>query len=396
MINRLYVENLKCFQKLNLPIAPLTLLTGFNAAGKSTATQGLLLLAQSLRQGSSKKRIPLNGPLIKLGSPGDVLGESSSTNLSLGVSSGEFSTTWTFGPDEDRTGHVLSLDSLSWETPSESEHRKGEELLCSSALCAKDAPEEIKALVSQLEHTIYISAVRSLATELFPTPDASDPVWADVGTTGEYAAWWFAEHLDEDIEVTRAHPLEQALTLRRQFNAWAGELFPGAEANAQRIPNSNFVKLELRNHSTDAWRRPANIGYGYTYAFPIIVAGLLAKKGQTLIIDSPEAHLHPMAQSKIGKFLASIAAAGIQVIVETHSDHLLNGVRLAVRENVTTPDKVSINFFNARPRSSEDPAHVVAVNMDNLGNLSEWPRGFFDQAEYDLAILAGWMPPTNQ
>ncbi|MBA6098373.1 DUF3696 domain-containing protein [Pseudomonas juntendi] len=395
MINSLYIENLKCFEKLKLPTPPLTLLTGFNAAGKSTATQGLLLLAQSLRQGATKKRIPLNGPLVKLGSPGDVLGESSTPTLSLGISSGDNKVSWTFGPDADRTGHVLSLDSHSWATHSTSGKWTGSESLRPTGLCGEAAPEEINTLVNQLKEIVYISAVRSVATELFPSPDAPDPVWADVGTTGEYAAWWFAERLDEDIEVSRAYPSEQALTLRRQFNAWAGELFPGAEANAQRIPGSSFVKLELRNHNTDTWRRPANIGYGYTYAFPIILAGLLAKKGQILIIDSPEAHLHPMAQSKIGKFLATVAATGVQVIVETHSDHLLNGVRLAVRGQFIAPESVGVHFFNARPRSTNDPAHVVALNVDGQGNLSEWPKGFFDQAENDLAVLAGWMPQAN-
>lgn len=390
MIDGLYLENLKCFEKLRLPLSFLTLLTGFNAAGKSTAIQSLLLLAQFLRQGSAQKRLPLNGPLVRLGSPGDVLGDAGGTNLSLGVSENGISAAWVLGPDKDRAGHVLSLEQIKWGVLEEVGEWNCSDSMPLTGLCAGDSPEKVKELVSQLKNIIFISAMRTIVTDVYPYPDTPDPVWADVGTTGEYAAWWFAEMLDEDIDAARAHPDESSLILRRQFNAWAGELFPGAEANAQRIAGTGLVKLELRNHQADTWRRPANIGYGYSYAFPIIVAGLLARKGQILIIDSPEAHLHPMAQSKIGRFLAAVSASGVQVLIETHSDHVLNGVRLAVRDGIMPPSDVAVHFFNPRPRSKDDPAHVVALRFDKTGNLSEWPIGFFDQAENDLAALSGW------
>jgi len=135
---------------------------------------------------------------------------------------------------------------------------------------------------------------------------------------------------------------------------------------------------------------PANIGYGLTYVFPILVAGLLSKKGQVLIIDSPEAHLHPMGQSKIGYFLAVMAAAGVQVIVETHSDHVLNGVRLAVSKHSISNDDVAIHFFSPSQSASDPSSVVTSPLIDIQGNLSEWPEGFFDQSDKDLATLSGW------
>jgi predicted ATPase len=97
-----------------------------------------------------------------------------------------------------------------------------------------------------------------------------------------------------------------------------------------------------------------------------------------------------MGQSLIGHFLAMVARAGVQVIVETHSDHVLNGVRLAVNRGELSPLETVIHFFNYRPRLSSDPAHVVSPKIDSKGNLSEWPTGFFDQTERDLTALAGW------
>ena len=78
--------------------------------------------------------------------------------------------------------------------------------------------------------------------------------------------------------------------------------------------------------------RPTNMGFGVSYALPVITAGLLAPAGSLLVVENPEAHLHPAGQSRVGRFLAHLAASGVQVVAETHSDHVLNGVRLAAVE----------------------------------------------------------------
>jgi len=177
--------------------------------------------------------------------------------------------------------------------------------------------------------------------------------------------------------------------LRAQVNAWLGELFPGAQANAVPIPKTRFMRLELRTAPTAEWRTPSNIGYGLSYAFPVIVAGLCARPGQILIVDSPEAHLHPRGQSRIGRFLAQVACSGVQVIVETHSDHVLNGVRIAVRDSVIPGEKVAVYFFDPTG-TKQETAVPLSIAIDPKGNLSSWPEGFFDQAETDLSSLAGW------
>jgi len=366
-------------------------MTGFNAAGKSTALQTLLLLAQSIRQGGTSKLLSLNGSLTRLGSPGDVIHEGGATEVKLGIGNATTRVDWTLIPEDRLSGHALTIKQIEWQTGLEQQVLvpvdQELELVC---LLPKNAPVSVQNLCAGLKETIFLSAVRVGAEDAFPSPDESEPIWADVGYQGAYAAWWFERSLDEDVDSLRLHPNDSSPVLRRQFNAWAAELFPGAQANAQRLGSSRLIQLELRNHDADKWRRPANIGYGLSYAFPILVAGLLAKPGQILVIDSPEAHLHPMGQSKIGVFLGMLAASGVQILIETHSDHVLNGVRLAINQGKLSPIQVAIHFFNSRPRSCDEPAHVMSPQIDKNGNLSEWPGGFFDQAEKDLAALAGW------
>jgi predicted ATPase len=179
----------------------------------------------------------------------------------------------------------------------------------------------------------------------------------------------------------------QSRTLRAQLNAWTGEIFPGAEVNALPIPRTNLVQLEFRTGATSEYRRPANVGYGISYAFPLLVAGLLGAPERPVIIDSPEAHLHPRGQSRIGAFLAQMAASGSQFLIETHSDHVLNGIRLAIRGGIIKPEQVATYFFTVL----DNQPHVVRLAIDKTGMIDDWPPGFFDQSEKDLASLAGWV-----
>ncbi|MFC9853066.1 AAA family ATPase [Streptomyces prasinus] len=115
----------------------------------------------------------------------------------------------------------------------------------------------------------------------------------------------------------------------------------------------------------------------------MIVAGLLTGPGDLLIVENPEAHLHPGGQSKLGRFLARVAGAGAQVIVETHSDHVLNGARLAVaEERILRPEDAIVHYFG------EEEAGSAPIEFTARGELTEWPRGFFDQIEQDLGRLA--------
>ena len=234
------------------------------------------------------------------------------------------------------------------------------------------------------------------ATEWLPLPpspskssgaDTNEQEFADVGPDGRFAAYWYDHFVDGEVPESRRHPMEKGNSLRKQLEAWINSLFPGAQANVQMIAPVSMLSLQFRLSEIGEWRRPANIGYGLTYAFPILVALLTAADGQTIVIDSPEAHLHPFAQSQMGQLLAHFGAAGVQVVVETHSDHLLNGARLAVKEGRISHRALTIHFFTG----PTDEAHgVISPTIDSQGAISEWPTGFFDQSEKDLSRLAGW------
>ena len=383
MIRSLQLRNLKCFETLNVQLAPLTVFSGLNSAGKSTTLQSLLLLAQSLKSGSLDGALRLNGELVSLGSPSDVLGVSTlSAPLQLGFvddAGGEL--LWTFRLSEDR--RFLEVESLTYRKDGVNEVFGADRL---HDLNATTAPEAIRDAVMSVQRVVFLSALRTVENNVYPIPDVIDLQQGHVGPLGQYASWWL--HSAEDVQVSEKRACSDTsnnLTLRYQVGAWASQLFGHAEVNAIPITKTNLVRLELKTGLTSDWSRPANNGFGVSYAFPILVSGLISPSGETVVVDSPEAHLHPRGQSKMGAFLAQMAADGLQLLIETHSDHLLNGIRIALREGIIEPEDVAIYFFTGK----NDP-QVVRLSVSKNGDISEWPEGFFDQSERDLAEIAGW------
>lgn len=186
--------------------------------------------------------------------------------------------------------------------------------------------------------------------------------------------------------TARCHPRAHGCTLRAQVDAWLSELFPGAKARVERVAPDVPPQVFFSLGKSSPWASSKNVGFGLTYAFPMLVALLTKGQGSIIVVDSAEWHLHPRAQSAVGRLLGQMAGAGLQIFVETHSDHLLNGVRLAVRDSLVRPHEVTLHFFG----QDGVVGRVTTLEVDRNGAVSDWPEGFFDQAENDLALLSGW------
>lgn len=356
-VHAVSMEGFKCFDNLRLELGQLTLVTGFNGGGKSTALQPLLLFSQALRLGTLDT-LPLNGPLVRLGTAGDISPKQSNRHMVLKV--------------EDDDGNFAVQPDL----------KAGDRILPLAIEPGNLLSEKLELVLETLS---FLGAVRIGAEDAFPIPERVDA--CDVGHDGRFAPYWFDRLADEEIDPRRHFPGSEAATFRKQLDSWLASLFPGAAANVQNIIATSQMNLQFRLSELGSWQRPSNIGYGLTYVFPILVALLAASPKQVIVIDSPEAHLHPSAQSQMGRILAALANAGVQIIVETHSDHLLNGVRLALRDGSLAPEDLRIHFFKGA--NGKDHG-VITPGIGTGGEIYEWPEGFFDQSEKDLSRLAGW------
>lgn len=363
MISELRIERFKCFRDQKVQFRNLTLLVGGNATGKSTVIQSLLLLRQAYLSGKLEKgELPLSGELVTIGSARDAW------------YSGGGQEDITFAIAETKPSHELVY---AFQYPRESPGQY--------ALYAHHGQTEITSIFTH--QFTYLHAERQ-GPRLYSRASNLPREEANVGIYGEYTFYCLAAFGTERIGIPAlAHPDDTGyLALERQTTLWMKPVAPNLELEMLPVMGADIVQAGLKNHgiATD-YLRPTNLGFGISYALPIVVAALMSKPGALLIVENPEAHLHPAAQSEMGKFLARVAAAGVQVIIETHSDHILNGIRVAVKHKDISPDEVSIQFFTY---GDDELGHqVIAPRMYADGGIDIWPEGFFDQAEEDLLEL---------
>jgi predicted ATPase len=439
MITQIEIENFKCFKnRVSFSLGKLTLLTGINGRGKSTLLQSLLLMKQSIEHDENTDKILLNGSCVSLNSFDDVrnkdtlrdkaiifkyhfskpistpsiengyiqynLSENSEDEMVLQIphfflyAKSEKSpdyrllniersfkyTSKIFYRKGERKNHYLHEDSgltmrtnLSNLVPSEFKLDRSTSKLHFSSL-TKFRPSFKYALNFNSIH--YISADR-IGPKDFYLKSTLDK-FPNVGARGEFTANLLYKK-QVDLVDDRLCLGEDAKTLITQTEAWLSKIFGGAKLE---IPSSQSSILELLFNTTASKDRfkPANVGFGFHSVLPIIVSGLIAKEGEILIVENPEIHLHPRAQSELTKFLAKVSSCGVQVLVESHSDHILNGLRIAVLDKIIDSKDLSILYFQ---NDLENP--VVQIPVQSDGGIEEWPDDFFDQTTKDFERLFG-------
>lgn len=364
MISRLSIQNFKCFENLPLPFKTLTLLSGLNSTGKSTVIQSLLLLRQSFQHGLLEKAgLALNGDLVHIGTAKDALFENAkedviSFDLSLKDGSRK---KWSFNYSKaSTTADLLELT----ETVDQSNIYKS-------------------SLFNNKFH--YLQAERLGPRRFFETSDFLVNQ-QQIGSSGEYAAHFLSifGRKNKIASGPLCHPNATSLELKDQVEAWLGEISPGTRIDFASSSVTDTVSLQF-SFATSNKYRATNVGFGITYVLPVLVAILSSEPGFLILIENPEAHLHPKGQAQMGELLARAASSGIQIVVETHSDHVLNGIRIAAYEGRLDSDKVQLHFFQKRLRDGQN--QVISPQMDRDARIYPWPDGFFDEWDKSLEAL---------
>jgi len=341
---KLQIQNYKCFKDQEINFGKITILAGSNSVGKSSVVQSLLLsrTAFELKQGN---KLPLNGPfLLELGSSKEILNRQSK-------SIGNIIFKYTIG---DLVSHV----TLDIDTEIDEPTIKGCNIAYDSFL-GKD--------------TFYYLNAERIGPRMFY--NIVSQKFNHAGYKGEATF----QLLTKPIEIDSERLLNTDSLLTRQAEYWLEYIIDGARfENASVIGRSKKIEVIINDSL------PTNVGFGISYVLPILVNGLIAEKGSMFIVENPEAHLHPAGQSRIGRFLARIAAAGVQVVVETHSEHVINGIRIAVLEDQLNPHDAVINFFQ---RNKDNHIELIEIGLNSEAELTAFPKGFFDQTQQDLARL---------
>lgn len=384
MLARIDLRHFKCFEELKLPLRQLTLLSGTNASGKSSVMQALVVLHQTMREHEWSTRLMLNGSAVRLGTATDVIDEVHGRR-SFGVTLfdeplGRFD--WEFAGERGELS--MAVQAIRGETESgEGWDADGSQPL--RYLLPDSVREE--SLTRRLCALTYLTAERQGPQEQYRYDDPQlTPV---VGPRGEFAV--SLVHSGRDARVLDELVMPDVPPTRfRQVEARMARFFPGCVLDIQPVQRTETVTLGIRLSAGTDFHRPTHTGFGVTQVLPIVVAALSANAEDLLLIENPEVHLHPAGQAQMGHFLAETAAAGVQVVIETHSDHVLNGVRRAVKDTTLASNAAALHFFRRREDGTTDRPQVESPLLDARGNVDNWPDGFFDQFDSDLSYFAGW------
>ena len=391
MINKIEVQNFKLFKDKATftSLKNLNFLTGINGRGKSSFLQVLLTMAQSVKANERASDLLLNGEYVSLGNATDVKNEevSRTDDTVLSFQVGNVTLNYHFGIDDDNS-QVLTQKKIACNGISGG--KKESMKFLNNFVPDEDAFKAV-GLNRLFRNISYISAER-LGPQLSYTYHPDD---MEVGADGKYVACALYNHRDDKVNDDFIDSIEDVFpelnqdeidrSIIGQVNFWLTEMFGTTGIASKYIDDANIYTLQFSTRDAAGNFKPTNVGFGYSYALPILVSGLITmqQKG-ILIIENPEAHLHPQAQSIIGKFLTLVSEQGVQVFVETHSEHIINAPRVLIAQDVYDAKDLKIMYFDDSYAS-----YYKDINVDEDGKIEKWPKGFFDQAELDSNIILG-------
>ncbi|MAO65295.1 MAG: hypothetical protein CL666_09875 [Balneola sp.] len=365
MLTNLRIENFKPIKQMEVELTNLNLLLGLNGMGKSSLIQSLLLLRQS--SDLSDGVFELNGDLAKIGVGRDAMYQFNDTSESINISLKEHSVDQEF----------------SWKF----KYASDAEILETEDIYTRDTLDELSLFNDNFN---YLSAERIPPTDghIISTREVINS--HQVGVRGEYTIHFLNVFGDIDVDSDLVHKDAKSSSLLHQVDAWLSEISPGTRLKTFNVPSLELIRMgmefETDSDVTNVFK-PKNVGFGLSYALPVITALLSAKKGALVVIENPESHIHPKGQAQLGMLIAKVASLGVQLLIETHSDHVVNGIRVATKNEYIDYSKVRLNFFDKVNKDFEQYSVNNVIKLDSNGELSDYPEHLLDEWNNQLLKL---------
>lgn len=456
MLDRLYVENFKSWKKLDIKFGQVTGLFGTNSSGKSSLLQFLLLLKQTKNATDRGLVLDFGGPeqLVNLGSYKDVIhGHKVETDLKWTIK-------WSLpqkaninDPTKMRTEVLASDSSLIVESIA---HLRGPTLISDfleyqfggfsfsispkkvggpefqlNASCPKGSdfrfvrnrqrawalpgpikthlfPDQAKTYYqnaeflslfgaeyeSMMDSIYYLGPLREYPKREYPWSGTSP---LDVGLRGQRTI--------EAMLSATARNITRNLGGRTHYKPfqeiiahWLKELKLIHEFKIEEIgTNANIYRAVVKRDAKSPSASLTDVGFGVSQVLPALVLLYYVPEGSTIIMEQPEIHLHPSVQSGLADVILNVAKArNLQVIVESHSEHMLRRFQRRVADKTFESKNIKLYFCNSVGGQSE----LVDLNLDMFGEILNWPPEFFGDemteiAETRKAILRRKMEPVR-
>ena len=405
MITNLKLKNFKLFKEItDIPLANINLLTGINGKGKSTVLQSFLLIKQSPEFNRTTDKIIFNGSYLQLGNIKDVKNIKSSQNEAIefnfhySYSEKEFELIYKFNTIEDysldaqiesiKIDNVRNLSDLLIYKKDSTIHVKKQNnevnfpFLFDLFVKGENIDNDIRSIeqLINLSKIHYISADR-IGPKVYYSKHSLNEFYS-VGALGQNTINVLWHKKDDRVYENLCENNKLPRTVLTQLEYWLEKIFDGARITLVEIKETNLLSFKISSDNSTDYYIPTNVGFGYSYILPILVSGLIAKDNEILIVENPEAHIHPFAQSRLSDFLTKVSLNGVQILIESHSEHILNGLRISVKDKFIKPENLNVLYFDKKGDKLFEK-----INVDIEGGINNWPSNFFDQATKDLNHL---------
>ena len=371
MITSITLDNFKCFEHFYMPLRKLTLIAGVNGAGKSSVIQSLLLLRQSCYDKDTdwKQALVVRGKLVDLEDASQVLYA---------------------GADVKNPFVHIEVENDGTDTIAfvmEGASPGGEAKISYEG----DLDNAKRNWSLFRDDFVYLYADRiHPKSKYIKEKSRFDSRLGD--RTANHAVFRLADavNTNEQIAVKELkHEEAPDLTVARNVNAWINHIMGSSMGvtaeETEKDKEAKYVYSVKNKDGEELQLSPLNMPFGNSYVLPIVLAVLTAPEGSLLLIENPESHLHPTAQIRMGEFLSRAAKAGVQIVVETHSDHLMNGIRIACHQGLISNNDIEMDLIGVE---KDGVTHSRQnVSLDNDGYVESWIPGFFDEWEQALKSL---------
>lgn len=421
MLTHLKLENFKIWRSTGaIRLAPITLLLGTNSSGKSSLIQSLLLIRQTVKGDDPNLDLNLGNPdaddSVTLGQFKDLLCRHGASNESTSANQVGIEFRWSeqgdamnstlfsarynkgaagsaelaflrlgkdgqgFSVQRRKAGiYRLSLATQTKSLGQSADYRPQRSFAFSAATFNKlgARAESIKsigpALLDELSRIIYLGPLRRLAQR--------DYVWAGrmpahIGDDGAKAVdALIASGVARQLALKRKKAIPADAQLFDQTIHWLKEMNLADGLSIRALGGSARYALMIENDGQASNLK--DVGVGVSQVIPVIVAALFAQPGHIVIVEEPESHLHPLAQSKLAELFARVSKErNVQFIVETHSEHLFRRMQTLIAKQDIKPSEAAMYFVERKGTV----ARLLPLDLDDFGRVLNWPPGFFGDA----------------
>jgi len=371
MIQKIKIENFKSHLNTNISLSNLTILAGKNGMGKSSLIQSLLLLRQSYLK-NGLRGLELNADLCKIGEIQDAV-------------------TFSAGGDDEIKIELTSHPNQVLEFNFKFNSKNLDDTFIESRSKPNTEIENCNLFNRKFQ---YLSAFRTGSLEGY----VKDTYLVEhlhqisqIEGKAELVAHYIDYFGNDTITIeSLLHPKQTDKTLFKQIESWLREITPNINLHILKKGAEFQIEYSFnRENKTPTTKiKSKNTGFGVSYDLPLLAVILNAKPNDIIIIENPEAHIHPDGQAKLMELICKAAQAGVQFIIETHSDHIVNGALVATKKQLIDHKNVSMYFFER-----DEHKHFsipVELSVSKTGRIKKPPMYFFDQINKDLETLMGF------